>query len=84
MLSFQLLFQCNFNVRVSKNKGYPKMDGENHGSKPYEILMDDLGLFSPLFLETPILQTQTMHYYKVNSCKFFKLTTSWHCLIPTK
>ena len=46
------------------------------------IKMDDLGV--PLFLETPILQTQTMHYDKVNSCKFFKLTTSWHCLIPTK
>ena len=35
---------------VSKNNGLPKMDGENHGSKPYEQ-MDDLGgLFSPLFL----------------------------------
>ena len=51
--------------------------------KPY-FLMNDLGLFSSLFLETPILQTQTMHYYKVNSCKFFKLTTSWHCLMPRK
>ena len=28
------------------------MDGENHG-KPY-FLMDDLGGFHPLFLETPI------------------------------
>ena len=26
---------------VSKNRGYPKMDGENNG-KPY-FLMDDLG-----------------------------------------
>ena len=30
---------------------YPKMDGENNGSKPYEQ-MDDLGQ-TPLFLETP-------------------------------
>ena len=31
---------------VSKNRGdfSPKMDGENHGSKPYEQ-MDDLGVF---------------------------------------
>ena len=37
---------------VSKNRGKtPKMDGENHGSKPYEQ-MDDLGI--PLFLETSI------------------------------
>jgi len=28
----------------------PKMDGENHG-KPY-FLMDDLGGFHPLFLES--------------------------------
>ena len=32
---------------VSKNRGTPKMDGENNGSKPYEQ-MDDLGV--PLFL----------------------------------
>ena len=37
---------------VSKSRGKtPKMDGENHGSKPYEQ-MDDLGI--PLFLETSI------------------------------
>ena len=35
---------------VSKNRGTPKMDGENNG-KPYEQ-MDDLGV--PLFLATPI------------------------------
>ena len=34
---------------VSKNRGIPKMDGENNG-KPYEQ-MDDLGV--PLFLEIP-------------------------------
>jgi len=34
----------------SKNRGYPKMDGENNG-KPY-FLMDDLGV--PPFQETPI------------------------------
>ena len=28
---------------------YPKLDGENNGSKPYEQ-MDDLGGFPPLFL----------------------------------
>ena len=38
---------------VSKNRVYPKMDGENNG-KPYEQ-MDDLGV--PLFLEAPIFQT---------------------------
>ena len=39
------------NVGVSKNGGnYPKMDGENNGSKPY-FLMDDLGGTVPLFLE---------------------------------
>ena len=32
---------------VSKNKGYPKMDGENNG-KPL-CLMDDLGGFNPPF-----------------------------------
>ncbi len=31
---------------------YPKMDGENNGSKPYEQMDDFLGV--PLFLETPI------------------------------
>ena len=31
------------------------MDGENHGSKPYEQ-MDDLGGKKPLFLEIPICQ----------------------------
>ena len=37
---------------VSKNTGKtPKMDGENHGSKPYEQ-MDDLEGFSHYFLET--------------------------------
>ena len=33
---------------VSKNRGTPKMDGENNG-KPYEQ-MDDLGGYIPLFL----------------------------------
>ena len=37
---------------VSKNRGYPKMDGENNG-KPYEQ-MDDLGGFPPIFGSTPI------------------------------
>ncbi len=37
-------------MAVSKNRGTPKMDGENNG-KPYEQ-MDDLGGYiSPLFLE---------------------------------
>ena len=39
---------------VSKNRGKPsKMDGENSGSKPYEQ-MDDLGVFTPIFMEHPI------------------------------
>ncbi len=41
---------------VSKNRGIypPKMDGENHGSKPYEQ-MDDLGGKNPYFwVNTPI------------------------------
>ena len=38
---------------VSKNRGTPKMDGENNG-KPY-FLMDDLGgNFHPIFGSTPI------------------------------
>ena len=37
-----------FHLGVSKKYGYPKMDGENDGSKPYEQ-MDDLGGFNPLF-----------------------------------
>ena len=32
------------------------MDGENHGSKPYEQ-MDDLGV--PLFMETPLYTHET-------------------------
>ena len=38
---------------VFKNRGEssPKMEGENHGSKPYEQ-MDDLEV--PLVLETPL------------------------------
>jgi len=39
-------------IGVSKNKGYPKMDGENNG-KPY-FLMDDLGENFPIFGSTPI------------------------------
>ena len=39
----------NKQMGVSKNRGTPKMDGENNG-KPYEQ-MDDLG-GKPLFLET--------------------------------
>ena len=38
---------------VSKNRGTPKMDGENNG-KPYEQ-MDDLGV--PLFSETPTFKS---------------------------
>ncbi len=40
------------NMGVSKNRGTPKMDGENNGSKPYEQ-MDDLGWFSHIFGLTP-------------------------------
>ena len=42
--------QALFELGVSKNRGgiSPKMDGENHGSKPYEQ-MDDLGCFPPIF-----------------------------------
>ena len=35
---------------VSKNRGYPKMDGKNN-RKPY-LKWDDLGGFNPLFSET--------------------------------
>ena len=40
---------CQIDMGVSKNTGYPKMDGENNG-KPYEQ-MDDLGV--PLFWKHP-------------------------------
>ncbi len=37
-----------------QKKGYPNMDGDNNGSKPYEQL-DDLGGFpTPIFGSTPI------------------------------
>ena len=36
-----VLLPRNIYMGVSKNRGYPKMDGENNG-KPYEK-MDDLG-----------------------------------------
>ena len=52
---------------VSKNRGKtPKMDGENHGSKPYEQ-MDDLGI--PLFLETSIYPIYML---------FLKFHEPWH------
>ncbi len=37
---------------VSKNRGTPKMDGENNG-KSY-FLMDDLGVYTPIFGSTSI------------------------------
>ena len=57
---------------VSKNRGYPKMDGENNG-KPY-VQMDDLGGFPPIFGNTHIAwdafpliicQSQTFECYDV-------------------
>ena len=42
-----------FHMDVSKNRGIPKMDGENNG-KPHEQ-MDELVVF-PYFLETPNIQ----------------------------
>ena len=49
-------WQVGYNLGVSTPKiggTKPKMDGENHGSNPYEQ-MDDLRGFKPLFLEIPI------------------------------
>ena len=40
-----------------KNRGYPKMDGENNGKPENPIKMDDLGV--PLFLETPIFDIES-------------------------
>ena len=37
------------------------MDGDNNG-KPYEQ-MDDLGVFTPLFLETPIYDRETVQLF---------------------
>ena len=48
--------KSEFQMGVSQNRGYPKMDGENNGSKPYEQ-MDDLGGF-PLFLVQHPFQAQ--------------------------
>ena len=43
----------------------PKMDGENNG-QPY-FLMDDLGVYTPIFGSTPISKLTTNHF---SSCVF--------------
>ena len=39
----------------------PKMDGENHGGKPYEQ-MDDLGWKTPYFWKHPYINVIQCHY----------------------
>ncbi len=57
---------------VSKNRGYPKMDGENNASKPYEQ-MDDLGI--PLFLVQHPFQTYGL-LFTIRLLSFFSLGIS--------
>ena len=47
----------------------PKMDGENNGKKTPYFLMDDLGGFNPLFLETSRCNLQT----KKTTCRISSL-----------
>ena len=53
MLCSPVFFSIAGELDVSKNRGGPKMDGENHGSKPYEQI-DDLGGFPPIFGNTQL------------------------------